>query len=243
VATSLNTDTRDDQTLVAAAVSGYQGAFEVLHGRYDAHAHRVARQAARNDRERDFEDDAVQVVWLWLLAGRWRLDEHQQGDLTRFITALTKYALWRVSAERGDRVSLSEPDDDTAGWDPAWLRALDPTPEELLLLRQEREREHDQHLVIRATISGWPPKWRELIRLRYVVGLRHCDIAGQVRRSPEAVGNTLSNLRVKLAAALCYPIDRLPVDMTFRTARAQQRPTNKQNYNARRRRERRREVA
>ena len=125
-----------------------------------------------------------------------------------------------------------------------WLRALDPGPEGLLLLREAHDRERQQHETLRGTITGSRPEWRELIRLRYVEGLRINDVAAAVDRSGGYTGRTLVSLRVKLAEALCQPISGpVPKDMAYRSARELGRATNRRNANRKRRRERRREAA
>jgi len=174
---------------VALAAAGDAEAFERLYRTYHPLALNVARQCTGMAAD---AEDAAQTVFMWLLSGRWRLDPDtvtHRGNLYGFVKVLAVHASWRSWRP------IEERDADELTVALLRIRSPWPTPEELLLRRELRQR-------IAAAIGSLPRQYRRAAMLRYYRQLAGPDIARELGIAAVTVPGYLHQIRARLRAAL-----------------------------------------
>jgi RNA polymerase sigma-70 factor (ECF subfamily) len=153
-----------DRELVSRAQDGDRAAFASLYRRYvDA----VHRYCFRRLEERDAAEDATSLVFTRALAS---LPRYREGSFRAWLFAIAHNAV--VDAHRRRRPNV--PLDDLAD-----RPAADPTPEESVLIGEERRS-------VRTLLAHLTPDQRRVIELR-LAGLNGAEIARVLGRSTNAV--------------------------------------------------------
>jgi RNA polymerase sigma-70 factor (ECF subfamily) len=181
-----------DVDLVALAAAGDADAAAQLFVTYRRF---VLTQAYRAGVAADVCDDVVQTVFVWLLTGRWRVDERYvaagvPGNLKPFLKSITRYVAGTL------RALSSLPRDDGSSDVDADLQVfqrpgLSLNPEQLAL-RHERLR------LLVAAIRRLPKGYRRVAVLRYVHELSGPDIAARVGVQANTIPGYLHVIRARL---------------------------------------------
>ncbi len=143
-----------DIELVPLAFGGDEDAFLRLYKTYYRLARHVAGQCTHSYAD---AEDAAQLVFVWLLEGRWRLDPAtvtDGGNLFGLVRTLAVYASWRSYRPR------EEQNDDEVAVAVRIARSTWPTPEGRLLRLELRQR-------IRDAIRALPAAYRRVAIARY----------------------------------------------------------------------------
>jgi RNA polymerase sigma factor (sigma-70 family) len=206
-----------DAERVPLAAKGDLKACEQLYATY----YRTAVSIAKKIGAGDHAEDAGQLVFVWLLTGRWRLDELRpsaDGRLDSFVGTLTRYATWKLmytGSKLAQLFDVSDEDRDVL----AEVPCPDPTPEETTM-RRERQRR------LSAALHSLPPHLRRVARLRYFEDLSGPDIAEDVGVGATTIPGYLGLIRSRLRAALA-DVYRLPPPDAGRTRGGHRRLANR----------------
>jgi RNA polymerase sigma-70 factor (ECF subfamily) len=187
-----------DVELVPLAMAGDIDAFERLFATYNAYIRRVAGKHAAGD----LVDDTAQLVWLWLLLGRWRLQAlPRTATLFAFLGRLTHYALAALRWQERHPTFVPWPEDEDDGPVPILLDS--PTPETIVLREERRDR-------LREAIRRLPAPYRRCAHLRYLDDMSGPDIAVCLGVEPQTIPGYLYQIRRHLRRALADVYLNLP---------------------------------
>lgn len=174
----------DDHLLVERCRRGDRGAFDAL---VAAHRDRVAATAHRLLGWSDDAEDVVQEVFLKALTHLSRF--RGEAKLSTWLTTIT------IHACRSHQRSASR-----------WLRKLsglaDRQPQRAEPPARLPDEDAETFETVRRAVAALPPKYREVIVLRYLEGMSVLDIAGVLNAPTNTVEVRLSRARQKLKGPL-----------------------------------------
>ncbi len=174
-----------DERLAAAARAGEAGAFDLLVERYAA---RVAAFCLRNVGDPEEAQDLAQATFLAAFRSLASFTDGRRFAPWLFGIAANQCRMWH--RKRAAEVDCAEPVRENVA-DPG------PTPEGIVQAVEQKR-------LVRRAVLGLPPRYREVITLRYLQGMSTRDIAAALGLSGEAAAKRLSRgidmLRERLAA-------------------------------------------
>jgi len=173
-----------DSTLVDAARAGSSDAFTVLVDRYRAPLVRLAYRLTRDaDEAKDIAQDAFLRAYN-------RLDDFQSDrPFARWLFVIARNASLDTIRRRRRAASFAGNDD---------LVPDDPGPEELALRNDEASRVH-------AALGTLPTKYRDVLDLYYLRGLRYREIAVELEIPIGTVKTYISRAKRRLRDELAVP--------------------------------------
>jgi len=178
-------DDRRDRALVDAARSGSVQAFEVLVDRYRAPVVRLAYHLTRD------ADEAKDIAQDSFLRAYRRLGQfHPDRPFARWLFVIARNASLDSIRRRRRAALLVERDADAA---------FEPGPEELALRKEDALRVH-------AALGALPPKYREVLELYYLSGLRYREIALELDIPIGTVKTYISRAKRRLREELASPV-------------------------------------
>lgn len=189
-----------DRTLLEQACAGNQAAFEALVERYQETLYRFASRRVDTELARDvlqfvwlqfymampgllqkptiIEDNTSLKAWLFCITRNRCIDEMRRSRKRPHL-----FSELYLFSEEEEQSLLSEILDNS------------PLPEELA----ER---HDDQSRLRSAIKTLPPKYREIVWLRYTQELSFNEIGGKLNMSPNTVKTYFHRARPQLCAVL-----------------------------------------
>jgi len=173
-----------DSSLVDAARAGSNDAFEVLVERYRAP---IVRLAYRLTHDADEAKDIAQVAFL--RAYNRLADFHPDRPFARWLFVIARNASLDAIRRRRHAATYAARDE---------VGPSDPGPEELALQNDEASRVH-------AALGSLPAKYRNVLDLYYLRGLRYREIAVELDIPIGTVKTYISRAKRRLRVKLTVP--------------------------------------
>ena len=173
-----------DSSLVDAARAGSNDAFEVLVDRYRAPIVRLAYRLTHDaDEAKDIAQDA------FLRAYNRLGDFHPDRPFARWLFVIARNASLDAIRRRRRAATYAATDE---------ARPTDPGPEELALRNDEASRVH-------VALDSLPAKYRDVLDLYYLRGLRYREIAVELDIPIGTVKTYISRAKRRLRDELAIP--------------------------------------